>query len=223
MYIIGSVIAILLLIVTVGYFVFFSRNEAENLTKQNTNQEKEEYIKGSLFINMPLMPTDRGYFFADPIIYYLDEKDIGEVTDEGTLLGDDGMPEACHVDMEIKKERVEEFKEFIKKNETNLGKGSYLTIGQEKLELGILEGLALILDNEVIESLIDNDDALGKLSEDLDTDLNGAGIYYSYAGDDKTTTLYYYGASYEDMKKILEVNQEKYPLLKKSKITRIEK
>ncbi len=206
----------IILVITIGTIIGFLLLSKPNSIEQT--QDQEVYV--NLHLNMRLMPLDRGYFFEDPIMEALEKKEIGEVTGGGTSLSEEGMPTSCDVEIYIKLSKKQEFIEYIK-SLNNIAKGSYIEIEDEKLEIGTLEGLNIMLDGISLPSSVYKENDVNDVIDDMDKLLKGKGQFFSYYYGERYTNLYFYGESYEEMKQIIEDYTKNCPLCQNSIIEKI--
>ncbi|MDE6285011.1 MAG: hypothetical protein K2M17_04625 [Bacilli bacterium] len=184
--------------------------------------KKDEKVFVLLHLNMALMPNDRGDLFEDPLNEILQKEKVGEVTGGGTLLNFKGMPTACDIEFSIYREKLEKFMSFLHRISEIMGKGSYIEFEDKKEEIGVLEGLALILDAVHLDQKVYEENDINTLLKGLDDDLKDVGSYHSYYNSDEATYLYFYGESYDKMNKLLKEVVHKYPLCEKCQIVTTE-
>ena len=189
----------------------------KNKKKKNSHNDSVDFV---LHLNMKLMPIDRGNLFEDPINNILHEYNIGEVTGGGTSLQKNGMPDSCNIDFIIKKDKVDNFINFLK-NLNMIAKNSYIVYDDKKEGIGTLEGLNLILDGTGLDKNVYKENDVNKVIADIDELLNEKGQYYSYFVGEKTTNLYFYGNSFKEMEKIITDYTKKSPLCENCVIEKI--
>ncbi|MDE5670390.1 MAG: hypothetical protein K2I14_02860 [Eubacterium sp.] len=181
---------------------------------------ENEICNITLHLNMRLMPKDRWAFFEDPIDEVLHKYDLGEVTGGGTLSTEERMPLSCDIDIRIKKDKIEHFISFMKHVNT-AAKGSYIEYDGKKEEIGVLEGLSLILDGTGLDENVYKENDINDVIADIDNLINGKGQYHSYYIGEQNTNLYFYGNSFEEMKKIILEYIKTSPLCENSIIEQI--
>ena len=164
-----------------------------------------------LHLNMRLMPMDRGALFEDPIDEVLQKHDIGEVTGGGTLSDEGRMPISCDIEFSIKKEKIDDFISFLKVINT-IAKGSFIEYDGKKEEVGTLEGLNLILDGTGLSDEVYKENDINDVIAEIDNLLKEKGQYHSYFMNEKNTNLYFYGNSFDEMKKIIANYTKTSPL-----------
>ena len=186
---------------------------------KNTNNEECNII---LHLNMRLMPVDRGTFFEDPIDDILRKYDVGKVTGGGTSLSKERMPISCDIDFKIKRDKIDNFISFLK-NSRAIAQGSYIYVeyNGEKKEIGILEGLSLILDGTGLSEDVYKENDVNDVISEINSLLKGKGQYYSYYIGEKETNLYFYGNSFDEMKEIIVNYTKTSPLCENSIIEKI--
>lgn len=193
-----------------GIFVRKSKGE-------NNNNEQCNII---LHLNMRLMPVDRGALFEDPIDDILHKYDIGEVTGGGTSLSKERIPISCDIDFSIKRDKIDNFISFLK-NANTIARGSYIKYNGEKKEIGILEGLSLILDGTGLSEDVYKENDVNDVISEINALLKEKGQYYSYYIGKQETSLYFYGDSFEEMKELIVDYTKTSPLCKNSIIEKI--
>lgn len=194
----------------------------ENVKKnlEETDLKSEEDMLAILTLNMPLGPDDRVYMFEEPIDEVLRGYGVGEVTGGGTYLSKEGIPISCDLEFSILKKYKDNFIKFIQ-NTNTFAKGSYLKIDGEKIEVGTLEGLSLTLNGVDLDKKIYEENDAHDVINELSDKLANIGEYYgSYEGD-AYTKFYFYGESYDEMKKVVLEYTKTCPLCKLSKIEKL--
>lgn len=181
---------------------------------------ESEMCDVTLHLNMRLMPVDRGVLFEDPIDAVLKKYDLGKVTGGGTLLSKEKMPMSCDVDICIKKDKIDNFISFMKKINT-AAKGSYIEYADKRENVGTLEGVELILDGIGLDENVYKENDVNDVIADIDNLIKGKGEYHSYYIGEQNTYLYFYGNSFDELKKIIEEYTKTSPLCKNSIIERI--
>lgn len=179
--------------------------------------KKNEKVFVLLHLNMALMPVDRGALFEDPLQDALQKYNVGEVTGGGTLLNFKGMPTSCDIEFSIFAEKLENFIGFLHEVNDTFGKGSYIEVNNRKEEIGILEGLALVIDTTCLDKKT-YEENVNVMLKDLDEALKKFGSYHSYYYGEEATYFYFYGTSYKKMKKVIEKTMSTYPWCKSVKL-----
>lgn len=179
--------------------------------KDNSDDVKEIYVLLSL--NMRLAPDDRMELYENYLDKVVQQKGYGYVTGGGTWLND-GEPTVSEVEFYIYKEKLNDFIKLMKGYE-NIGKGSYLEYNEEKVAIGTLDGLVLSINKK-----LDNE-SVNKLATEITELLKDKGSYYSYYQGEDYTNLYFYGNSYEEMKKQIEEYNKTCSVCENSTIEKI--
>lgn len=188
--------------------------------KRNTKRHLCRKSSIVLHLNMRLMPFDRANHFEDPIDDILHKHDVDEVVGGGTFLSNDGMPVSCDIDFCIKNDKIDSFISFLKNTRT-IAKGSYIQYLDTKIDIGVLEGLELILDGTGLSKEVYEENDVNDVISELNVLLNEKGQYYSHYIGKKDTSLYFYGISFDEMKNIIAKYAETCPLCKNSIINKI--
>jgi len=161
---------------------------------------------------MPLQPKDRHARLEDPLDEFLGEHRLGELSGGGTFLGDDNAVSGC--DMTVNLEDSASIALVTARlNELGAAKGSTFQVdGGERQEFGRNEGLALFLDMDLPDAVMDKHD-VGDLFQAIENSLSGAGQWMSSAQKDHHFILYLYGLSFDVMQQRLRPLLEKEPLM----------
>ena len=186
----------------------------------NKKTIENEMCDITLHLNMRLMPKDRWALFEDPIDEVLHKYSLGEITGGGTLSTKERMPISCDIDISIKKDKIDNFISFMK-NVNTAAKGSYIEFDGKKEDIGILEGLNLILDGTGLDEKVYQENDVNDVISEIGNLLKGKGEYNSYYIGEKNTNLYFYGNSFEEMKGIIEEYTKTSPLCENSAIEQI--
>lgn len=175
-----------------------SSKQEKNISDLENNQTIEVTLK----INMPLNFEDLEEIYEYPMTKYIKEKEIGEITGDGTLVGEFG-PYATDIEFTIKKEKLSAFKTMLETY--TFPQGSYLIIDQEIDEelgdFGSLVGIRIIF-NEI--EMNQMEEIYSKLTEELD----GLYWYNTIYQLDTMWVVYYYGENIERIKQIVEEWQD---------------
>jgi hypothetical protein len=189
--------------------------------KEQTKEDSEYFL--TLQINARLMPLDRGDIYEDPILDALEASGCGTVDGGGTLLQKAGGEiEYCDVGIVLNgntKENMDELLRII--DSIEFPKGSFL-IGEDlKLPLGVLEGLALYMNGTELPDEVYRSHDINYVIERIKELLGESGSLYSYWEGPKDTALYFYGPSFEEMKKKMDAFISVCPLCQKSRVEKI--
>ena len=178
-------------------------------------------------LNDKIMPIDRGQIYEDPLDKILIENNYGEVSGGGTLQKKSGEIEYC--DIEIKLNSPEIDKNVIniiitKLEEFGAPKGSVLNIEKtkEKISFGRLEGMSIFLDGINLSKNVYEECDVNYIIAEVYRLTNTEHIIDRYwESSEKGTGLYFYGESFEKMKKQIKELIESYPLCENCKIEQI--
>jgi len=176
----------------------------------------------TLQMNARLQPLTRGELYEDLIGEALEAYEIGGVDGGGTMLQESGEIEFCDVEIFLDKKTDENMNllfEIIA--ELGVPKGSKLYGEDAEYKVGTLEGLALYLNGTDLPDKVYKKCDINHVIEKIDELLDEEGAYYSYWEGPNDTALYFYGASFNKMKKIMEPFLEKYPLCEKCRVVQI--
>lgn len=173
-----------------------------------------------LHLNEKLQPIHRGDL-EDYLEEVLEKNGLGEVTGGGTLMEKNGEINSCDIEIEFSDgdpDALEWFKKFI--GGLNIAKGSALKIeGCDDFPVGNFEGMGLYLSNDLPDEVYqanDVNDLIARLGEALEE----AGDLRSWC-EKEFTALYYYGSSFDEMKRLAEPVLNAHPLGKECNIVRI--
>ncbi|PZM83884.1 hypothetical protein DLH72_03200 [Candidatus Gracilibacteria bacterium] len=182
----------------------------------------------TLQLNAKVQPLDRGDIFEDPISEVLEKMDLGEVDGGGSLLDGEGGIQYCDVEIYLKDGSEENRKKLLEILEKfPIPKGSFLKYfpdeeSDEMIEIpvGNLECICLSLNGFELDDEVYKNSDINKVIDDLIENFNKKDEnlfkYFGYAVREKYTDLYFYGTSFEEMKKIVEEYVPTYPLCEKS-------
>ena len=176
----------------------------------------------TLQLNARIMPMDRGEFFEEPIDYALKQLGIGETDGGGTLRNETGEVKNCDVEIDLYEKSDAIYKKlhgFLMC--LGVPKGSFLISGNDKREIGNLEGLALYLNGIDLDDEIYNSCDVNYVISEMIRMLGNEYKYHSYWEGAKETALYFYGESFNKMNALVIPFIEQYPLCKKSRIVKI--
>lgn len=201
--------------------VFLKENEKTELENGTKKLKGETMIFATLKLNMRLQPMHR-HDIEDILQELLEEKELGEVDGGGTAQQPDGEIQYCDIDLSLHSgtDRAKaELLEVI--GQLALAKGSALLFGEEEIPVGTKEGMACYLNGtELPDEVYANCDinyAIGQMEKAME----GIGWMFSYWQGPKDTALYFYGTTYEDMKKCVEPFMAEYPLCQKARLEQI--
>lgn len=177
----------------------------------------------TLNLNARLQPTHR-HKLEDIIQNLLEKEKIGTVTGGGTLLNTDGEFSCCNIDIHLNDNNPNTIKRLVEiLNPVGIPKGSILqgTEPDFKTELGTLEGLGYYSNGTDLPDEVYKSYDINYVIEQMEKAMEGIGCLYSFWEGKAYTALYFYGTSYEEMKRKIEPFVASYPLCQKSRIERI--
>jgi len=192
--------------------------------KKEKKTVKKVNIFYTLNINARLQSFDRADIYADRIDDEIISAGIGEIDGGGSLLNTNGEIISCDVDIVLNNEDSGTFNQLIEiLNKFEFPKGSRLSNddGDNIVQLGNLEGMAVYLNGTDLPENVYKDCDVNYVIEKMNKKMNGLGSMYSYFEGNKETALYFYGKSFEQMKQAIETFTAKYPLCEKCRIEKI--
>jgi len=176
----------------------------------------------TLQMNARLQPITRGELFEDIISEVLEAHEIGGVDGGGTMLQKSGEIDFCDVEIFLNEKTEENLKLLLEIiSELDVPKGSKLYGEGVEYKVGTVEGLALYLNGTDLPDKVYKKCDINHVIEKLDELLDEEGAYYSYWEGPSDTALYFYGSSFDKMKKLMEPFLEKYPLCEKCRVVQI--
>lgn len=176
-------------------------------------------------LNAKIMPVDRGERFEDPLQEALEKNGYGAVSGGGTMQKPDGEIEYCGLDVDLTdlKKGVPFVCDFLAK--CGAPKGSVLEFEEggveRKTPFGRLEGLAVYLNGTDLPANVYQDCDINAVCDGFEKLLGKHGERWSHWQGPKETALYYYGPSFDDMRKCLSPFLAEYPLCQKARVVRI--
>jgi hypothetical protein len=175
-------------------------------------------------LNHRIQPIDRGEQYEDPLDEMLQAEGLGSVTGGGTAMKD--SMEIDHVDIEIELSdsvdaaaaRIIAFLEAA-----GAPKGSKIIVDADgrTIDFGKLEGLGLYLNGTDLPDAVYEAEDINDVLEELDVLLDGVSAFDSFWEGNTETALYAYGASFAEMKTIIEPYLAKHPLCQMARIEQI--
>lgn len=174
-----------------------------------------------LKVNARLQPMNR-FDLEDALNELLIREKAGEVIGGGTIQKENGEIEYCEIQIHMKKSRKHHIDWLVDLlNRMGIAKGSILEGESICISVGTLEGLAYYSNGtELAEEIYQNCD-INYVIEQMELAMGEKGSMYSYWEGPQYTALYFYGPSFEEMKKSIEPFISEYPLCQKSKIEQI--
>ncbi|HBT95593.1 MAG TPA: hypothetical protein DEB24_05685 [Coriobacteriia bacterium] len=176
-----------------------------------------------LHIKARLAPFDRGDLYEDPLEDKLSELGLGLIQGAGTAVTKDGEPESCDIEIELKNDNagsIDLLRNLI--SSLSLPKGSALLgPGQNHLDLGSLEGLALYLNGTDLADGVYRDYDANDVNASAAELLGSIGKRYSSWNGPSETALYFYGESYSKMLVALKPLIDNHPLCQRCRVEQI--
>lgn len=175
----------------------------------------------TLQLNARLRPIDRGDLYEDKLDEHLKEEGIGECSGGGTMLLSSGEIEYCDVNVSIDDsyEALDKIQEILKK--MGVPKGSLLYNDEVYLPIGELEGMAIYLNGYELPDHVYDQCDINQVISDINIRIENVGSFYSYWEGPLETALYFYGTSFYNMKKQIQVFIKHHPLCQKCRIEQI--
>jgi hypothetical protein len=180
------------------------------------------YITAQL--NHRIQPIDRGEQYEDPLDEMLQAEGLGSVKGGGTAMQE--SMEIDYVDIEIElsgspDDAVGRIIAFME--EAGAPKGSKIIIEADgrKIDFGKLEGLGLYLNGTDLPDKVYEEEDINDVVEELDALLDDVSSFDSFWEGNTETALYAYGASFAEMKSLIEPYLAKHPLCHLSRIEQI--
>lgn len=172
-----------------------------------------------LHLNEKLQPKHR-FPLEDMIDDVLKKNQLGEVSGGGTLMEKNGEVKSCDIDIEFSgdDDAFEWFKGYI--NSLNIAKGSELEIdGGKKVPVGSYEGMGIYLSVDLPDEVYENND-VNDLIEKLRNAVGEKGVFRSWCEHNEFTALYFYGSSFDELKKLAEPILNTHPLAEECRVIR---
>lgn len=175
----------------------------------------------TLKLNARFQPKHR-FELEDALQEILEKEQRGQITGGGTAQKPDGEIAYCDIEINLfdeKRDSVRWLADLL--DRIGIPRGSVLQGVNPEIEVGTLEGLAYYsngvdLPGEVYESC-DINYVIGQMEQAM----KGIGHMYSYWEGTAYTALYFYGSSFEEMKKRIAPFIATYPLCQKCRIEQI--
>lgn len=146
---------------------------------------------------------------------------MGEVTGGGTVQNADGEIISCDIEFELEEDVSKNISRLAGLlNAIGIPKGSVLK-GAKEIAVGTLEGLAYYLNGTELSDEVYQNCDINYVIEQMEAKLQGIGRMYSYWEGAQWTGLYFYGKSFDQMKKKIKPVISSYPLCQKSRIEQI--
>ena len=194
------------------------------MSKESEVKQTEEssLYPVTIEINARLQPFDRGDLYEDPIAEALESTGLGAVVGGGTLMQRSGEVGLCDVHIDIIDSTPESIAKLMEIIEgLRLPKGSFLKAENLEQPVGILEGLALYLNGTELPDEVYKTSDINHVVAKINEMLTGVGAMYSHWRGPEETALYFYGVSFEEMKRKMEPFLAEYPLCQKCRVEQI--
>lgn len=175
----------------------------------------------TLKLNARFQPKHR-FELEDALQEILEGKQLGEITGGGTAQNPDGEIAYCDIEIHLTNDKPETVKwlEGLL-NAIGIPKGSVLQGVEPEIEVGTLEGLAYYSNGVDLPAEVYKTCDINYVIEQMEQAMEGIGHMYSYWEGAAYTALYFYGTSFEEMKKKIQPFIAFYPLCQKSRIEQI--
>jgi hypothetical protein len=176
-------------------------------------------------LNARLQPIDRGEYFEDPLDETLSALGLGAVTGGGTQLAEE--PDGIEfVDLELVVADAEDATlQAIVARLEQLGapKGSKLIIASTGAEhhFGAHEGMAIFLNGVDLPDEVYAEGDVNHVIAELDRLMAGSGKFKGYWEGSRETALYCYGASFREMRALVDPLLSQYPLCRNARVEQI--
>ena len=175
----------------------------------------------TLKLNARFQPVHR-FELEDALQEILEKKQLGEVTGGGTAQNPDGEIAYCDIEIHLTNDSQDSIKWLADLlNNIGIPKGSVLQGIEPAIEVGTLEGLAYYSNGAELPAEVYKTCDINYVIEQMEQAMKGIGRMYSYWEGNVYTALYFYGSSFEEMKKKIEPFIASYPLCQKSRIEQI--
>lgn len=178
-------------------------------------------IHALVHINARLQPTDRGEWFEDPLDAVLREQSAGEVTGGGTLQADNGEIQSCDIEVELRDSSTRLI-DWLVTGLENLGapRGSKLILAEAGVErpFGQAEGMAIYLNGTDLGADVYSSCDINVVVSECEERLGEDGRRLSHWEGSEETALYFYGASFAQMKAKVSPFLAAYPLSKNCRV-----
>ena len=190
--------------------------------EQTEEPSQEQLFFLTLELNAKLQPLHRGDLYEDPIAEALEVCGCGAVDGGGTLMEKNGEVALCDVHIGLKENSEELINCLLRViEEKAVPKGSFLKGEGIEIPVGTLEGLALYLNGTELPAEVYQTSDINYVIEKLNELLASSGQLYSWWEGPQDTALYFYGASFAEMKEKMADFLAEYPLCQKCRIEQI--
>lgn len=194
------------------------------LKRTQKKLRRKENLFYTLNINARLQPFDRADIYEDRIDDEIISAGIGEINGGGSQQNSEGEIVGCDVDIILNSEDMDTLNQLVEiLSKFDFPKGTVLCADDSDMvfQIGTLEGMAVYLNGTDLPKSVYRDCDVNYVIEKMKTKMSGLGTMYSYFEGNRETALYFYGSSFEDMKRSIEGFAAKYPLCHKCRIEKI--
>lgn len=181
---------------------------------------KEKAMELTLKLNARLQPVHR-FEIEDVLQDILEKTQRGEVTGGGTAQKPDGEITYCDIEINLNDEEgnIEWLAQTV--NALGIPKGSVLLGNEREINVGTLEGLAYYSNGTELPEEVYKSCDINYVIEQFELAMEDSGQLYSWWEGASETALYFYGKSFDEMKRRIEPFISEYPLCQKSRIEKI--
>lgn len=176
-------------------------------------------------LNSRTQPIDRYDFFEAPLQAMLEAKSVGRVTGGGTQLADEPAGIAfCDLEIKLTDISAETLAQIIVSlDRLGAPKGSKLILEASGREIpfGRNEGLGLFINGTDLPDEVYETTDLNDVQAECERLLASDGSYRGYWHGERETALYFYGPSFETMKKALHPALKEIAILDRARIEQI--
>lgn len=175
----------------------------------------------TLQLNARLRPNNREDLYEDKLDQQLKKQGIGECMGGGTMQLATGEIEYCDINVSIDDTctALDTIQKILK--EIGVPKGSLLYNDEVYLPVGDLEGMAIYINGYDLPDAIYEECDINQVITDINIRIENVGSFYSYWEGPRETALYFYGSSFYNMKKQIQVFLKHHPLCQKCRIEQI--
>lgn len=181
---------------------------------------KNEKIFVILNINGRFSQQSKERNYNKPLGNVLKKHNLGEITGGGIYFDDNGEPNACDIEIELKRCYKDALISFLQELET-FPNGSSIVFEDERLAIGNLEGVAVYLNDSILKSEEGASCDVNELVKEFDSAMGDCYLCWSGWKSSTGIALYFYGKSYDEMKEKMMPVINKYPLCKQCRTEKI--
>lgn len=173
-----------------------------------------------LHLNARFQPKHR-FELEDALQEILQKNGAGEITGGGTSLRPNGEIDSCDIEIAFF-DGVKSLEWLVRLlNSIGVPKGSVLRGVEPPINVGVLEGLAIYINGTDLAAEVYKSCDINYAIKHLEQAVDGIGRMYSYRELSEFTALYFYGASFAEMKERMNSFILSYPLCQKCRIEQI--